>query len=194
MKIARSSIVLLLVQLALVSSIAAKYLYERHHCPRVWTRVRAIDSTLPMRGRYLSLNLIVDGCRSTLPSAKLAASEHDTHAAVLPHSHYVVRGPHSISFPVHLKVENNTLLALWPEGEPRMPADLSATANTDTPCSELVLDQPVDYFIGDVAQSPLPLKSGQELWIEVTVPPAGPPRPLQLALKENNIWKPLELK
>src|SRR5208283_3048759 len=31
----------------------------------------------------------------------------------------------------------------------------------------------------------------QELWIEVTVPPQGPPRPLQMAVKDNGVWKPL---
>ena len=34
-------------------------------------------------------------------------------------------------------------------------------------------------------------KSRQELWIEVTVPPKGPPRPMQLALKQDGVWKPL---
>ena len=61
---------LLLIQLAIVSSVAAKYLYQRWTCPRVWTRTVAFDPELPMRGRYLSLQLIVDGCQSTLPSAK----------------------------------------------------------------------------------------------------------------------------
>jgi hypothetical protein len=56
------------------------------------------------------------------------------------------------------------------------------------------LASPVDLFIADTAQSPLPLKPNQELWIEVTVPPKGPPRPLQLALKDNGVWKPLDLK
>jgi hypothetical protein len=50
------------------------------------------------------------------------------------------------------------------------------------------------FFISDTAQSPLPLKPGQELWIEVTVPPKGPPRPTHLALKDNGTWKPLDLK
>ncbi len=49
----------------------------------------------------------------------------------------------------------------------------------------------VDFFIADTAQSPLPLQPGQELWIEVTVPPKGPPRPLQLAVKHDTSWKPL---
>jgi hypothetical protein len=56
------------------------------------------------------------------------------------------------------------------------------------------LASPIDFFIADTAQNPPPLKPGQELWIEVTVPPIGPPRPLQLALKDNGTWKPLDLK
>ena len=67
------SIALLIIQLFIVSSIAGKYLWQRWRCPRVWTRAAAIDPELPMRGRYLSLQLTVDGCQSTLPSAKFAA-------------------------------------------------------------------------------------------------------------------------
>jgi hypothetical protein len=51
------SVALLVIQLAIVSTIAAKYLYQRWSCPRVWTRAVAIDPQLPMRGRYLSLQL-----------------------------------------------------------------------------------------------------------------------------------------
>ena len=56
-----ASIVVLAVQLALVSSIAAKYLYQRRTCPRVWTRTVAVDPEGVMRGRYLALQLVVDG-------------------------------------------------------------------------------------------------------------------------------------
>jgi hypothetical protein len=53
------------------------------------------------------------------------------------------------------------------------------------------LQDPVNFYIAEHAQSPMPVKAGQELWIEVTVPPKGPPRPLQLALKQGGAWKPL---
>ena len=49
----------------------------------------------------------------------------------------------------------------------------------------------MDFYIAEHAADPTRLKAGQELWIEVTVPPQGPPRPLQLALKDNGAWKPL---
>ena len=47
---------------SIVPSVAAKYLYQRWRCPRVWTRAAAIDPELPLRDRYLSLQLTVDGC------------------------------------------------------------------------------------------------------------------------------------
>ena len=70
MRFSKASIALLVIQLAIVSTVAAKYLYQRATCPRVWTRANAYDPSLVMRGRYLSLQLTVDGCSSTLPSAK----------------------------------------------------------------------------------------------------------------------------
>jgi hypothetical protein len=53
--------------------------------------------------------------------------------------------------------------------------------------------EPVLYFIPDTAANPAVLKAGEELWVEVTIPRKGPPRPIQLALKSNGQWKPLNL-
>ena len=58
-------------------------------------------------------------------------------------------------------------------------------------CDQMRLSSPVDFYISENARIPHGSKPGQELWIEVTVPPKGPPRPLQLALKDNGGWKPL---
>ncbi len=44
MKLAKTSIALLIIQLAIVSTVAAKYLYQRWTCPKVWTRAVAIRS------------------------------------------------------------------------------------------------------------------------------------------------------
>ena len=188
------SIALLVFQLLVVSSIAGKYLWQRWRCPSIWTRAAAIDPELPMRGRYLSLQLTVDGCQSTLPSARLAAFPRDVNGAVKP-GPYVLR-PQPVTFRANLKVENNKLVAVRPEGQeiggqenPAAGQEISAMPSA--PCDQLQLSDPVDFYIADTAKSPLPLQPGQELWIEVTVPPIGPPRPLQLALKDNGVWKPL---
>ena len=42
------------------------------------------------------------------------------------------------------------------------------------PCDRAMLQKTVDYFIPDTAKTPFPLKKGEELWVEVTVPPMGP--------------------
>ena len=187
-----ASLVLLVFQLALVSTIAAKYFYQRWACPRVWTRAAAIDPQLPMRGRYLALNLTVDGCQSTLPSAKNANFPRDFSGAVKP-GPYVLR-PNDVDFHANLKVVNNTLVAVRIEGTEDATAGEEVVGTASSPCNQMQLASSTDFFISDTAQSPLPLKPGQELWIEVTVPPKGPPRPIQLALKDNGAWKPLNLR
>ncbi len=183
------SVALLVLQLLIVSSIAGKYLWQRWRCPRVWTRAAAVDPELPMRGRYLSLQLTIDGCQSTLPSAKLATFPRDVNGAIKS-GPYVLK-PQPVDFRANLKVENNKLVALRIEGQEDSSAGQEISAMPSAPCDQMRLTDGVDFFISGAAQSPLPLKPGQELWIEVTVPPKGPPRPIQLALKENGAWKPL---
>ena len=184
------SIALLMIQLFIVSSIAGKYLWQRWRCPRVWTRAAAIDPELLMRGRYLSLQLIVDGCQSTLPSARLATFPRDVNGAVKP-GPYILR-PQPVVFRANLKVQNNQLVALRPEVQEDANVGEEISAAPGAPCNQMQLSEPVDFYIADTAKSPLPLQPNQELWIEVTVPPTGPPRPLQLALKDNGVWKPLD--
>ncbi len=57
-------------------------------------------------------------------------------------------------------------------------------ASPGAPCDQMRLVDPVNFYIAEHARSPLPLVPGTELWIEVTVPPKGPPRPIQLALRQ----------
>ncbi len=188
MKLSKISVLLLVIQLAIVSTIAAKYLYQRSTCPRVWARTVAIDPDLPMRGRYLSLRLEVDGCQSTLPSAKGAAFPRNINGEA-------IRGPYRLRaasiFRADLKVVNNRLAVTYIRDDQNGMLGQEVSVWPGAACDAMRLDAPVDFYIAEHAQSPLPLKPGQELWIEVTVPPKGPPRPIQLALKDNSAWKPL---
>jgi hypothetical protein len=185
-----TSIVLLVIQLALVLSIAAKYLYQRSTCPRVWTRTAAYDPNMVMRGRYLSLRLTVDGCQSTLPSALHAIFPRNADGTTRPNG-FTVKSEYPVRFRAKLKVQGNKLLAI------RIPeADLTSKgvevmAMPDSSCNAMRVVEPVDFYIAEHAADPTPLQPGQELWIEVTVPPLGPPRPIQLALKQDGAWKPL---
>lgn len=189
-KLSAPSLVLVAIQLALVCSIAAKYVYQRWSCPRVWTRTVAYDPELVMRGRYLSLQLTVDGCQSTLPSAKQAGFPRDVNGAAT-QGPYAIRAAANVVFPAELKVVDGKLLAIRIPDEEKSASGQFVTAWAGSPCDHMRLDQPVNFYIAEHAQSPLPLPSGAELWIEVTVPPKGPPRPIQLALKQNGAWTPL---
>jgi hypothetical protein len=188
MKLAKVSLVLLVFQLLLVSTIAGKYAYQRWRCPRVWTRAAMYDPWLVMRGRYLSVQLNVDGCKSTLPSAKQAAFPRNIDG-VAGGPGFGVNVP--VEFPASLVVDGSRLTAIRIPN-PETPSEgLKVVAQPGANCATMRLRDPVNFYIADNAASPLPLKPGQELWMEVTVPPKGPPRPLQLALKEGGAWRAL---
>jgi hypothetical protein len=189
-KLSVASVALLVIQLAIVCSVAAKYLYQRSSCPRVWTRAAAFDPQLLMRGRYLSLQLTVDGCQSTLPSAKRADFPRDVNGAAV-QGQYAIRGEGNLEFRAELKVVNNQLLAIGIRDEEKDGVARRVAARPGAPCDQMRLVDPVNFYIAEHARSPLPLASGAELWIEVTVPPMGPPRPIQLALKHDGRWEPL---
>jgi hypothetical protein len=185
-----ASVTVLVIQLLLVSAAAMKYAWQCWRCPRVWTRTVAYDPELPMRGRYLSVQLEVDGCQSTLPSAKAAQFPRDWSGAAKP-GPYVVGAKGGVDFQGELKVVDDRLIAVGIEDPAKADAGQTVSARPGSRCDEMRLEEPVSFYIAEHADSPLPVKRGQELWVEVTVPPRGPPRPLQMALKDNGMWKPL---
>ncbi len=190
MRLSKTSVALLLIQLALVSSIAAKYLYQRRSCPRVWVRTAAFDPELPMRGRYLSLQLLVDGCQSTLPSAKQAVVPRNFDGTARGRT-FAIGAQQPFQFPAQLKVEGNKLAAIRIEDPVYRAGGVLVDAWPGATCDAFRVHMPVDFFVAEHAALPTPLQPGQELWIEVTIPPNGPPRPIQLALKQDGAWKPL---
>ncbi len=189
-RVSRASIAVLVVQLLLVSCIAAKYLYQRRTCPRVWTRTAAYDPELVMRGRYLSLQLTVDGCGSTLPTANQAQFPRNVDGTV-GSPKFMVQGNLQVTFQAKLAVAGNRLVAVrLPNAESPSEGE-TVSAWPGSACDRMNVVNPVNFYLSEHPRSPLPLKQGDELWIEVTVPRKGPPRPLQLALKQQGNWKPL---
>jgi len=168
------AIALIVIQCLLVSSIAAKYLYERATRPRVWVRAAQYDPELPMRGRYLALSPEVDVC------------------ALTPQTENKFREGWYKGYRVALVARDGKLVA--EDAKDRLPRGdyPMATASNRNPCERARLSPGIDYFIPEHAKSPFPLKPEQELWVEVTVPPSGPPRPIQLALSENGQWQVLK--
>jgi hypothetical protein len=56
----------------------------------------------------------------------------------------------------------------------------------------LVLAEPLAYFIPEHAPDPSRRAPGEELWVEVTIPRAGAPRPIRLGVKRDGELKPID--
>jgi hypothetical protein len=208
-------LVIALLHVALVASIGGKLLYDRHTRPRVWAEARPFDPDLPIRGRYLSLQLIVDTEGFPLPRLRgdlwQLGGEGDRRARLEVRGNKLVAvhdedGEYTIWFapapgvtvPPHppapapecdVKPTEPERVACRsqqkPVDESKLPVDFPIVA---------VLSDSVLYFIPEHAQDPTPRRNAAELWAEVTIPRKGPPRPIQLALKKNGVWTPLDLR
>jgi len=61
------------------------------------------------------------------------------------------------------------------------------------PCEKATAHVGIELYVPERTKSPFPLPAGQEAWLSVTIPPKGPPRGLQLAIKQNGVLTPLKL-
>jgi len=184
MTLRAKGIAVLAVQLAIVLSIAAKYEWERHSCPRVWTRTTQFDPEQPIRGRYLALTLHASACG--LPAGK----DGDEFVRV-PKGEW--RGIPAQKWTV-LPAARDGKLAPVVADEMKPGETQELTLSPGLPCDFAVLTGPVDFFIAENAKQPFPLAKGEELWAEVTVPPAGPPRPIRLAISDGKNFRVLDLR
>lgn len=57
MTLRQKALTLAAIHCLMVLSLSGKLLLDRATCPRVWVRTAPDDPTLPLRGRYLSLQL-----------------------------------------------------------------------------------------------------------------------------------------
>jgi hypothetical protein len=179
-------LLVLALQLVLVLSIAAKYAWERHTCPRVWTRAVQFDPQQPVRGRYLALNLRANACGLPANSSTTGFTPNMPYPSGL-------NPTHVHSWNVIPLAKNGKLTAV--PADPQNPAEASIlTLRDGLPCEAAQLSSSTEFFIPEHANSPFPLPPGQELWAEVTVPSSGPPRPIQLALSDGKQFHVLNLR
>jgi hypothetical protein len=150
MKTLQKGLAVAVIQILIVLSVGGKLLYDRATKPRVWVRTASIDPDLPIRGRYLTLNLEVHTAEPLLVQDPK-------------HPGLYSGGPY-----VDLAVENNQLIAHKTERPTGMTINSLAwrrNARADT----YVLSSPVLFFLPEHAEVPR-LGSNGELWAEVTVP------------------------
>jgi hypothetical protein len=170
MKIAYKGLGVALIHILIVLSLGGKLLHDRATRPRIWVRTASFDPDLPIRGRYLTLNLEVQ-------APELVQPKDPKHP-----------GLYSGAY-VDLAVENGQLVAHRSEAATGMMINTwNRLQNRGN--GNFLLSPPVVFFIPEHAETPR-LGGGTELWAEVTVPKKGPPRPIQLAVKSGDKWTPL---
>jgi hypothetical protein len=184
MKPLTKAIVVALIQATLVCSLGAKLLYDRSTRPRAWFKAERFDPNLPIRGRYLSLQLEVKDPRSREEIEKKYESQFGP----------AVRRSGGRVFPGFPNFGSECGSIEVREGTPIAALDSSSTGYG---CSNLTfsrrrlgdeiilgVDEPVLFFISDTAQDPSRLEQGEELWVLATIPRKGPPRPISLGIKK----------
>lgn len=144
------------LQCLIALSVAGKYALDRERLPRVWAKTGPVDPNLPVRGRYVSLRLEVEGSGVTAWG------------------------------PVQLTVRNERLTAV-PSSSP------SGVRLVQARDQQWVIAEPVAFFIPEHAPDPSRRATGEELWVEVSVPAKGPPRPIRLGVKKDAVLTPLDI-
>jgi hypothetical protein len=91
--------------------------------------------------------------------------------------------------PVQLSAQNGRLIATLV-----MPPVDSGTILAGDHAHGWSLAEPVAFFIPERVPDPSHRAPGEELWVEVSVPSQGPPRPLRLGVKKDGALTPLELR
>jgi len=168
MRVSNKGLILAGLQLLLVASLGAKLLMDRATLPRAWAKATPYDPNLPIRGRYVSLRLEVQ------PSPGVEPANYPENRAAL-------------------RVENNRLVAV--PARPGQDGVLITARRPQSPGAPagVVLQEPVDFFIPEHVPDPSRRPRGEELWVEVTVPRKGPPRPIRLGVKKDGALTPLSL-
>jgi hypothetical protein len=155
-------------QLALAATVGAKFLYDRSHYPRVWAETAPYDPDLPIRGRYVSISVLVQTAR--VPAKK--------------------EGELPDAFPARLEVYKDQLYAVEDKGGRHW---VQKRRCGEADCWQLA--NPVAFFIPEHAVDPSRRPAGEALWVEMTVPLTGPPRPLRLGTRKKGAEEitPLEV-
>jgi len=195
------AVVVALVQILLISSLGAKLLYDRRTCPRAWFKTRRYDPNLPIRGRYLSLQLEVKDTRS--PEEIEAKFGNEIRAQENQRTKYPYPGPFFFGRECGaITVRDGVPVAVFDQGalaaSVRNCESLSFTRQRNegaTNNTTLHLDEAVLFFVPDTAEDPSRGRAGEEVWVLATIPRKGPPRPIMLGSKkaDESAIRPLKL-
>ncbi len=182
MKPLTKAIVVALIQVTIVCSLGAKLLYDRRTCPRAWFKAARYDPNLPIRGRYLNLQLEVND--PLIPQQNDGKFRNPAGAVEGNRSAPVYTGPSQWGWECgSIDASSGHPLAVFDQSSsPNDCANLTFWRQKRGDETILRLRDPVLFFIPDTAQDPTRLASGEELWVLATIPRIGPPRPIALGI------------
>jgi hypothetical protein len=158
----RKGLIVAVIQMLLVVAVGAKLMIDRARYPDVWVETAPFDPDLPLRGRYVRLLAVVE------PGGKF--SEQDFFYE-----------------PGRLEVRADRLVALPDEDGPVTFTRRSCRGGEDC----VALAEPLAFFIPEDVEDPSIRPDDEELWVRVTVPPNGAPRPIELGIKKDGKIEPI---
>jgi hypothetical protein len=187
MKPMTKAVAVALVQILLICSLGAKLLYDRRSCPQAWFKTRRYDPNLPIRGRYLTMQLELKDSRSPQEVESKFKDEIKAQENLRKQNSSFWRGPIDFGHECgSIAVRDGVAVAVFDASPYVANCDnLSFTRQRQESGTEttLRLNEPVLFFLPDTAADPGHLRAGEELWVLATIPRKGPPRPITLGVK-----------
>ena len=168
----RSGLLLAGVQAALMLSTALLFWFDRQTSPRAWVPTAPVDPNLPIRGRYITLMMVVP----------LISTKSETETSDLVGTWQSVQ----------LHVDADRLLAV--QKSPSGAGDFGGTIRLSQGSLVVDLDPELAFFIPPDVKDPSIRPDGSTLWVEVTLPGSGAPRPIQLGVDNDGQIEPLALR
>jgi hypothetical protein len=162
------------LHLAIVLSLGGKLLYDRATRPRVWVLAQTYDPDLPIRGRYLSERLSMP-----MSGFDFVLQDKNSYSEWYLNRHWAYYEVQSGKLVANSKGSGS---AGWVAVQRRTDGSLFA-----------LTEEPVLLFVPDNADLSV-IKPRSEIWVEVTVPRQGPPRPIRIAIKNESGFIPLDFK
>jgi hypothetical protein len=159
------------LQVVLLAAVGGKLLYDRVVLPRAWIETAGVDPDLPIRGRYVALNLVLPAIEEApiAPSATLAYGR--------------------------IEVREGRAVAVLAGGDPVM-ADAghphAFVRNVGLVGERWQTLVPVAFFLPEHVRDPTLDRQPGELWVEAILPLRGTPRPVRLGLRRDERIEPLD--
>ncbi|WP_115016244.1 hypothetical protein [Synechococcus sp. UW140] len=164
MTMRRSGVSLALFQAGLLLLVGLTFWMERLISPRLWALAQPVDPNLPIRGRYVSLRLLV-------PLSGAETSESTTKSVIL-------------------QAQGDRLVAQNDGDGERYAGQLIRRDGQ----ALVELTEPLALFIPPDVKDPSRRSPTDPLWVEVTLPRSGAPRPIQLGVLREGRLRPLSLR